>query len=296
MNAREFALDPAAFGLPTREQLVALRIWDLHYHGFIGADSGKALADHAALQFYQERFGIERSFSVDIGGRRDAVLEPAEFDAVGRRILEEQKDRLSGLIRIDPSDPERSVAKMNAWIAEGPCVGIKYVPLGGKTPLRCDHPNNDPIIRRAVELGAVIYIHTWLKVGGDGHRIGGGNLDGESTPADVVTLSRRFPGVPLICGHSGGDWEIGIRTVRAHPDILLEFAGTDANSGAVDLAVRELGVKRLVWGGHGASRSYATELAKVFDADLTFEERQLIFGGNLRRIGARIFRARGYRL
>ena len=296
MNARDFALDPAAFGLPTRDELVALRIWDLHYHGFIGADSGKALADHAALQFYQERFGIERSFSVDLGGKRDAVLEPSDFDATARRVLEEQKDRLSGIVRIDPADPVRSVAKMDAWIERGPCVGIKYVPIGGKGALRCDHPNNDLIIRRAAELGAVVYIHTWLKVGGERHRIGGGNLEGESTPQDVVTLSQRFPGVPLICGHSGGDWEIGIRTIRAHPDILLEFAGSDPNSGAVDLAVRELGVERLVWGGHGASRSYATELAKVFDADLTHEQRKLILGGNLRRVWSKIFRARGYRL
>ena len=33
-NPREFALNPAAYGLPTRDDLVKLRIWDMHYHGF----------------------------------------------------------------------------------------------------------------------------------------------------------------------------------------------------------------------------------------------------------------------
>jgi len=37
----------------------------------------------------------------------------------------------------------------------------------------------------------------------------------------------------------------------------------------VDYAIRELGVDRLVWGGHGPSRSYATELGKVLDADIS---------------------------
>lgn len=296
MDAREFALHPADFGLPTREELVALRIWDLHYHGFIASGTGEAEADHTALRFYQERLGIERTFALDIGGTRDAPLAPSAFDKVQRRILEEQKDRLSGMVRVDPADPAGSLAKMETWIARGPCVGIKFVGLGRPGEVRCDHPNSDGIIRRAAELGAVIYIHTWLKVGGEPRRPGGGTLPGESRPEDVVALSRRHPGVPMICGHSGGDWELGARTVRAQRELLFEFAGTDPHAGSVDLAVRELGSERLVWGGHGASRSYATELAKVLDADLNAEQRRQILGGNVRRVWAGIFRARGYRL
>jgi hypothetical protein len=51
-----------------------------------------------------------------------------------------------------------------------------------------------------------------------------------------------------------------------------------------------------VWGGHGPSRSYSTEPAKVFDADLTPPQREQIFGGNLRRLAGPIFRRKGYKL
>src|SRR5436190_913528 len=34
MNAREFFINPADYGLPTRDELVAYRIWDNHFHGF----------------------------------------------------------------------------------------------------------------------------------------------------------------------------------------------------------------------------------------------------------------------
>src|SRR5208337_795664 len=165
----------------------------------------------------------------------------------------------------------------------GPCVGIKYYggnPLG----VTCSHPNNDPIIELAASLQAIIYIHTWMIVGGVPRRPGGGNSAGESTPMDVALLARRFPDVPLICGHSGGDWELGVRAVRPFRNVLIEFSGSDPHAGQVDFTVAEVGADRLVWGGHGPSRSYSTELAKVFDADLTPAQREKIFGDNLRRL------------
>ena len=32
-GAKDFALNPADHGVPTREELRKLRIWDMHYHG-----------------------------------------------------------------------------------------------------------------------------------------------------------------------------------------------------------------------------------------------------------------------
>jgi len=75
-----------------------------------------------------------------------------------------------------------------------------------------------------------------------------------------------------------------VRAVRPHPNIYLEF------SGQVDFSANELGVNRLIWGGHGPSRSYSTELSKILDADLTFDRRLQILGGNLRQLAAPIFR------
>jgi len=100
----------------------------------------------------------------------------------------------------------------------------------------------------------------------------------------------------MICGHSGGDWELGVRAVRPYKNVLLEFSGSDPHSGMVDYAVKELGADRLVWGGHGPSRSYATELGKIFDADLSECDRTKILGGNLRRICAPIFRKKGIKI
>jgi predicted TIM-barrel fold metal-dependent hydrolase len=288
----EFALSPGEYGLPTRDDLVKLRIWDIHYHGFLGTDP---LQQHAETMRYVERMGIERVFSLEIGGHLDKPFAPTGIESQQLEILERDGHRVSGLTCVDPGDPERSVEKMVRWIRNGPCVGIKYAGHG-RHEFRVSHPKNDAIISLAADLNAVIYVHTWLKVGGDPRQPGWGNLSGEATPMDLVALAKRFPEVPFICGHSGGDWELGIRAIRSQRNILLEFAGSDPHSGAVDLAVQELGPDRIVWGGHTPSRSYATELSKVLDADLTHDQRMQILGGNLRRIATPIFKKKGYQV
>lgn len=112
---------------------------------------------------------------------------------------------------------------------------------------------------------------------------------------DVVKLAQRFPEVTFICGHSGGDWELGVRIVRPHRNVYFEFAGSDPHSGSVDYAVKELGVDRIVWGGHGPSRSYATELGKILDSDLSREDRMKILGATTAALPPPFFREKGRR-
>lgn len=290
MNSAGFELNPRAYGIPDREQLVDFRIWDSHYHGFY---TGRGpIRQHREMMFYVERMGIERVISVDIGGTLQDPITPKAHDKEQLAILKKDRDKVSGIIPIDPGFPEESCAKMETWIRNGPCIGIKYVG-GNKLGLTCEHPNSDPIIRLASELGAAIYIHTWIKVGGTPRVPGGANLPGESTPMNVAALAKRFPDVQMICGHSGGDWELGARAIRPYENVLFEFSGGDPHSGSVDYAVNELGADRIVWGGHGPSRSFATELSKVLDASISQADRLKIFGGNYRKLTSGIFRTKG---
>src|SRR5262245_3468389 len=71
-----FALNPADYGLPTREELRKLRIWDMHYHGLWEGN----LRKHEETLVYVERMGIERVLSLDIAGtpadRRPSEVRP----------------------------------------------------------------------------------------------------------------------------------------------------------------------------------------------------------------------------
>src|SRR5918994_4303532 len=93
-KAREFSLNPSAYGLPTRDDLVKLRIWDMHYHGFLGG----GMRQHDENLFYVERMGIERMLSLDIAGSPTDPLGasvPPERKREIREYLEMNADRVS---------------------------------------------------------------------------------------------------------------------------------------------------------------------------------------------------------
>jgi len=152
--------------------------------------------------------------------------------------------------------------------------------------MRCNAPELDPIVERAISMKAPVLQHTWLKLDG--------NLPGESTPHDLVELARRHPDANFICAHTGGDWERGIRVIRNTKNILAEIAGFDPTAGVVEMAVRELGPERVVYGSDVGGRSFASQLAKVLGADIPDSAKELVLGANLRRLFTPALRAKGY--
>jgi predicted TIM-barrel fold metal-dependent hydrolase len=154
--------------------------------------------------------------------------------------------------------------------------------------VRCTDPRLDSIVRRATELQAVVFQHTWHKTTG--------NLPGESTPAEFAQLAVKHPEAKIICGHTGGNWEVGIRAVRSLPHVTIDVGGSDPTAGFVEMAVRELGAERILYGSDIGGRSVSSQLAKVTGAQITPQEKRLILGENLKRILTPILKAKGVRL
>lgn len=143
--------------------------------------------------------------------------------------------------------------------------------------MTCTHRNVLPLVERIAELGGVIMQHTWFKTGGKAG-------PGESTPSELAELAKQFPQQKFLCAHAGGEWEQGIRAVREQSNILIETSGFDATAGFIEMAVRELGADRVVFGSHLPSRSLGTELSKVIAANISEDAKKQILGGNFRRL------------
>ena len=62
---------------------------------------------------------------------------------------------------------------------------------------------------------------------------------------------------------------------------MLDTAGSDPTSGFVEMAVREVGSKRILYGSDIGGRGFVSQLAKVMGANLTKKERAHILGENL---------------
>src|ERR1041384_4222365 len=202
-------------------------IWDLHVplSGVEGATPEERMAQLIAIA---DRVGIERlCVYMGIPWSRDPAPETLrkENDQV-LRAIGRYPDRTFGFVYLNPKHVEASLAELERCVAHGPMVGVKLW-----VAQRCSAPELDPIIKRAAELKAVIFQHTWFKAAG--------NDPGESTPLDLAELARRHPTVPLICGHTGGDWELGLRVIRGLKNVYADLAGSEPVAGYPEMAVRE---------------------------------------------------------
>jgi predicted TIM-barrel fold metal-dependent hydrolase len=271
--------EPSAGDEPT-SSLPQYSIWDAHGHLNTPGDSPGERIAH--LLEFADRMGIERVVVFmgypwaydpspeDVRRQNDQVIEA----------IERSRGRALGFVYLNPKHTEESLAELDRCVRDGPLVGVKLW-----VAVRCHEKCLDPIVRRAVELKAPILQHTWYKITG--------NLPGESTAADLAQLAARHPTASFIAAHAGGDWELGIRAIRAASNVTAEISGGDPTAGVVEMAVRELGAERVIYGSDVAGRSFASQLAKVVGADISEDHKRLILGGNLRRMLRPILTAKG---
>ncbi len=269
-------------GVTRRSEAADGRIWDLHCH-LSGVD-GTPEERITQLMAYADRMGVERLvFFMGFPWSRDP--DPAELRRQNDQVLraiDRWPERALGFVYLNPGYVEESLAELDRCVRDGPMVGVKLW-----VARRCSEEALDAIVRRAGELRALIFQHTWLKVDG--------NLPGESTPQDLATLAARHPQVPIVCGHTGGDWEQGIRSIRALPNVFIGTGGFDPTAGVMEMAVRELGSERVIYASDIGGRSFASQLAKVLGARIDAFSRELILGENLRRLLLPLMKSKGIR-
>ena len=262
--------------------LRSLNIWDVHSHlGSLPGNTPEARME--VLVRHMDRLGIERLILSQ--GYSTPHPSPQQLHEENDRVMQAVRrfpDRACGSVFLNPVYLDFSLQEFDRCVRDGPMVGVGEL----EDDKRCNHPALDPIVERAVALKAPILQHTWIKTMG--------NDPGESTPYDLVELAKRHPQAQFICGHTGGTWELGIRAIRDSENIFAEIAGSDPTSGFVEMAVRELGAERVLYGSDVGGRSFASQVAKVIGADIPDSAKELILGGNVRRIYASILRAKGY--
>lgn len=259
-------------------------IWDVHTH--ISGVPGTTPEDRLAkLLDYADRMGIAR-LCVFMGMAWNYDPTP-EFMRKSNdevlRAIRKFHDRAFGFVYVNPKHTQASLDEINRCVRDGPMVGVKLW-----CAVHCNDPLLDPIVARAAELKALVTQHCWIKITG--------NLPGESTPMDLAELAARHPKATLICAHTGGDWELGIRAIRPHPNIYADINGGDPTAGFTEMAVRELGAERVLYGSDAGGRSFASQLAKVYGAEIPDAAKRLVFAGNLKRLLRPILSEKGVKI
>ena len=248
-------------------------IWDLHNH--LSVVEGRTPEERMA-----QLIEIRRSH----GHRADVRLHGHALAHNPRRKDCAKKTTRScrpcSIITIGPSASSMSAASTSrpAWPRS-----TAASPTGRWSASSCGSPRRpaprelDPIIGRAAALKAVIFQHTWFKTDNSMYR-------GESTPDDLVALARRHPTVPLICGHTGGTWELGIRAVRANPTSRSTWPAGIRPAASMEMAVRELGAERVIYGSDAGGQASRRNWPRFMGARIPDEAKQRIFRDNFREL------------
>jgi len=279
MTGRWTAATAAAPAAPSPRE----RIWDCHGHLGSLASTVEQCVDR--LLVYADRMGVERMV-VCLGMQHSLDPSPEQIrrqnDDVLRAVAH-APDRLLGFVYLSAKHPEVSLRELDRCVRDGPMVGVKFL-----LAAVCTEPKLEPVVRRIAELKVPVLHHTFFRYGGP--------WPGESTPSDLVALAVKHPDVSFLCGHTGADWELGVRAVRATPNVLIECGGFEPRPGWIEMGVRELGPERVVFGSDFPGRSFASQLAKVDSADLAPAVRRMILSENLKRILTPALAAKGAKI
>jgi uncharacterized protein len=264
--------------------MMKTEIWDAHCH-ISGVAGNTPEARMGKLLEYADRMGIAR-LCVFMGMKWNHDPSPETMRQENDEVLRAIRafpDRAFGFVYLNPKHTQASLDELNRCVRDGPMVGVKLW-----VAQHCNAPELDPLVARAAELKALILQHTWIKITG--------NLPGESTPTELAELAARHPKATFLCGHTGGDWEVGVRAIRSLKNIFADLCGGDPTAGFTEMAVRELGAERVLYGSDAGGRSFASQLAKVFGADIPESAKRLILGENLKRLLRPILSGKGIKL
>ncbi|MGB8481295.1 MAG: amidohydrolase family protein [Acidobacteriaceae bacterium] len=261
----------------------SFRIWDGHSH--LGSLPGNTPEERmAVLVRHMDRLGIERLI---LSQGYEEYINHATPDQIRiendrvMRAVEHFPDRAYGSLYLNPENGKFCLEEFDRCVRNGPMVCIGEI----QTDVLCSSAALDPIVEQAISMNVPVLQHTWIKTWA--------NQPGESTPYDVVELAERHPNANIICGHTGGTWELGIRIIRATKNVYADLAGSDPTSGFTEMAVRELGAERVIYGSDVGGRSFASQVAKVVGAEISDAEKKLILGGNMRRLLQPVLQMKG---
>jgi hypothetical protein len=271
---------PQAAAATSADGIELLPTWDAHTH--LAGVTGTVPERVAKLLQFADRMGIER-IVLFMGRNFVAQPTPDEFRRENDDVLQAiacAPQRVMGFVYLNPKFQRESLAEMDRCVRDGPMIGVKLW-----IALECSRPELDPIAERAGELHIPILQHAYWRTAG--------NWPGESAPPDVAVLAARHPQVSFICAHSGNDWERGFRAIRTSKNVWAEVCGCDPTAGMVEMAVRELGAERVLYGSDAGGRSFASQLAKVYSAEIPAASKRLILRENLRRLLAPALAAKG---
>ena len=168
---------------------------------------------------------------------------------------------------VNPAYPDEATAEIERCIKIEKMSGIKLW-----VAKRANDPILDTVMKLATELGVPVLQHSWDKTTG--------NLPNESFPWDVAELAQRHPKAKIIMAHLNGGGLRGLEAIAECPNLYVDTSGGDPDRGMVEMAVKLLGSKRVLYGSDVPGRHFGVQMGKVLGANISETAKQDILWNN----------------
>jgi predicted TIM-barrel fold metal-dependent hydrolase len=243
-------------------------IIDVHAHLFRDPDYNEAF--HAACM----KAGIDRICAFLSGGVSTGRIE----DDPNRQALDlraAHPESVIALARVDHAEGQPAVDELARLVEEEDMRGLKL-----SFTVKANDPTLYPVVEKTIDLKIPILFHTFMGRHTKPARYE--RYPGETDVLELIDLALRYPEAVFVMAHYNlGDWEYGIKAVKSVRNIYPSTSGSGVDGGSVEFGVREAGAERIIF---GTDNVLYGAMGKIYGANISEEDRALIFGGNLMRL------------
>jgi predicted TIM-barrel fold metal-dependent hydrolase len=260
--------------LSTIEQGLPLKgVFIMDVHGHLGHVRNRhtPFNDAKSVIRIMDRIGIDK---VCLSGMA-SLRSDYRFgnDLIGEA-LKNYPDRLIGYAVVNPNYPEKDIIEeLDRCFNKLGMKAIKIHPVYHGCPV--DSSNYHPIFEYASARGCPILSHTW-------------EGESEDDPSLFDKLSRDYPRVNFILGHSGArprGVEKCIKLARKRDNIYLDLAcSLLMYFGVVENFVKQVGADKILYGSDFVFHDPRPHLGKIAYARISDRDKVKILGLNAARI------------
>ena len=248
-------------------------IIDMHAHGLVPWYTADVC--EKIIMENIEKYNIDKVYVSNLYAHVPTENEVEIANGLAHKLCKKHPDKIKGYVYISP-EHQNSCDVLKKGIEEQGFIGVKLW-----ISTYCDDLCVNKIAEKSIEYGVPVLIHSFHKSTGQ-HPF-------ETTGKNVEILAKRYPELKIIMAHYGGNCYNGIPMIRDLKNVWIDTSGSICGGDALNYTIENIGVERILFGSDMPG-DYITNVGKVMEADLTKEEKDMIFYKNTLKVFDKNFR------
>ncbi len=212
-----------------------------------------------------ELYGISRVYISGLMSYFPDIDEINELNYEVYKFSKEYPKYIGGFCYINPIQ-DNCIDVLRKGIEEYGMEGMKLW-----VATYCADPRVFPLVEKCIDYNIPILVHSFHKAVGQ--------LEFETTGIHTANLAQRYPEARIIMAHLGGNAYHGIKAIQKYKNVWVDISGSIYRRDEVDYTVERIGAERVLF-GTDMTGSYLVNYGQIEEADLTPEERELIYYKN----------------